>query len=257
MLDSEGCPQRGRPPPPPVSLPLPCLHGLGGRTPRGARGAAAGGSHGTGRAAGGAAPWAPNDPEPQAQEPVPAGEVAPAAHTAAPAAPPPGGGPDAQGAATATPAGRAAAPGTPLARGTGPTQAPSSSPGTATAAAECKEGVKYRAHTKPSHTHSSPPKPYPPKAALPEGRPRPVLLRRPSVRHRASRCRSCSGSETPGAWSRRGETAIRRDGLLATGARGEGQKATEGGWYAVEGDKRQGRGRARAAAPGDGRKERA
>ena len=48
------------------------------------------------------------------------------------------------------------------------------SPGTATAAAEGREGAKYRAQTKPSHTHTIPPKPYPPKAAFPEGTLRPV-----------------------------------------------------------------------------------
>ena len=56
----------------------------------------------------------------------------------------------------------------------GPRRAPSASPGAATAAAEGRESAKYRAHTKPSHTRTSPPKPYPAKAAFPEGRPRPV-----------------------------------------------------------------------------------
>ena len=48
------------------------------------------------------------------------------------------------------------------------------------AAKESREGVKYHVQTQPRHTHVSPPKPYPqkrslpPKAALPEGRTRPV-----------------------------------------------------------------------------------
>ena len=128
----------------------------------------------TRRTASRAAPAAPNDPEPPALEPVPAGEAAPAAQAAAPAAPPPGGGPDAQGAAAAALAGRSTAHGTPPARGTHPTRALGASPRTAAAAAEGREGAKYRAHTHPSHTHTSLRKPYRPKAAFLEGRPRPV-----------------------------------------------------------------------------------
>ena len=40
------------------------------------------------------------------------------------------------------------------------------SAGAAAAAAEGREGAKYRAHAIPIHTHTSPPKPYPPKAAF-------------------------------------------------------------------------------------------
>ena len=127
---------------------------------------------------------APNDPGPPAQEPVPAREAAPAAQAAATAAPPPEEAPDAQRAATAAPAVCAAAPSTPQARGTGPTRARSASPGAATPAAEGRESAKYRAHTRPSHIRSSSPKPYPPKAAFPEGRPRPV---RPPVPKRTPR----------------------------------------------------------------------
>ena len=117
---------------------------------------------------------APIDCEPPAPEPVPAGEAAPAAQAAAPAAPPQGGAPDAQGAAPAAPVSHVMAPGTPPARGAGPARDAGALPGTATAAAEGRDGAKYRAHSKPSHTHVSFPKPYPPKAAFPEGRPRPV-----------------------------------------------------------------------------------
>ena len=52
------------------------------------------------------------------------------------------------------------------------------SPGTATAAAESREGAYYGAQSKPSHIHTSTPPPYPPKAAFPEGRLR--LVRPPT-----------------------------------------------------------------------------
>ena len=90
------------------------------------------------------------------------GESAPGVETAAPAT-----------CATA-PAGHATAPGTPRARGTDPARAPGASPGAAEAAASGREGAKYRPHTNPSHTHASPPKPFPPKAAFPTGRTRHV-----------------------------------------------------------------------------------
>ena len=61
--------------------------------------------------------------------------------------------------------------------GQAPRGPPGALPGTPTAAGG-REGAKYRTHTEPSHNHVSPPKPYPPKAAFPEGRPRPV---RPST----------------------------------------------------------------------------
>ena len=124
---------------------------------------------------------APAVHEPLPQEPVPAEESAPAAQAAATAVPTPEEAPRAQSAETAslasraaTPAGPAAAPGTPLARGAGPARPPSASPAAAPAAAKGREGAQYRAQTRPSHTHTSPPKPYPPKAAFLEGRPRPV-----------------------------------------------------------------------------------
>ena len=107
---------------------------------------------------------------------MPAGEGAPATQAAASATPPAGEALDAPGAATAALAGRAASPGTPPARGTDPRRAPRALPEGARAAGEGREGTKYRAHTKPSHTHTSPPKPYPPKDAFSEGRPRLVHL---------------------------------------------------------------------------------
>ena len=121
------------------------------------------------------------NPELSTQGPALAEETAPAAQAANPAAPPPEGATGAQGDDTAAPAGRAtsptdhaAAPGTPPAQGVAPARAPSASTGAAPAAAGGSEGAKYRAHTNPSHTHTSSPKPYPPKAAFPEWRPRPV-----------------------------------------------------------------------------------
>ena len=97
------------------------------------------------------------------------------------AAPPPEGTAGAQGAETAAPAGHAtaptdhaAAPGAPPAQGVAPARDPSASLRAAAAAAGRREGAKYHAHTNPSHTHTTSPKPYPPKAAFPEGRPRPI-----------------------------------------------------------------------------------
>ena len=84
---------------------------------------------------------APNDPELLAKEPLPAEEAAPAAQAAAPAAPPPEEARDAHKIETAAPTSRAAAP---------------STPGAATASADGRESAKYRAHTKSSHTRSSP-----------------------------------------------------------------------------------------------------
>ena len=64
-------------------------------------------------------------------------------------------------------AGHAAAPGTPRTRGTDPARATGASPGAAAAAAVGREGAKYRARINPTHTHTSPlkpffPKPFPP-----------------------------------------------------------------------------------------------
>ena len=124
---------------------------------------------------------APADPKPSTKGPAPTEETAPAAQAANPAALPTEGAPGAQRAETAAPAGHAtapadhaAAPGTPPAQGVAPARARSASPGAATAAAGGRQGAKYRAHTNLSHTHTSPPKPYPPKAAFTKGRPRPV-----------------------------------------------------------------------------------
>ena len=124
---------------------------------------------------------APADPEPSTQGPAPIVETIPAAQAANPAARPPEGALGAQRAETAVPAGHttaptdhAAAPGTPPAQEVAPAWAPSASKGTAAAAVGGREGAKYRGHTKPSHIHTSPPQPYPPKAAFPRGGARPV-----------------------------------------------------------------------------------
>ena len=86
----------------------------------------------------------------------------------------------ARGVATAAPASRAtasaghyAAPSTPRKRGTDPARATGASPTAAAAAAVGRGGAKYRAHTNPTHTHTSPPKPFPPKP-FPPGRTRHV-----------------------------------------------------------------------------------
>ena len=94
----------------------------------------------------------------------------------------------ARGAAAATPAGRdassaghVAAPSTPRKRGKNPARAADASPAAAAAAAVGRESAKYRAHANPTHTHTSPPKPFPPKP-FPAGRERHV---RPPTRERS------------------------------------------------------------------------
>ena len=114
------------------------------------------------------------DPKPSGQEPAPTENTAPAAPAANPATPLPQRAPGAQGAETAAPASRATAPtdhaaalGMQPAQRAAPARAPSASPAAAAAAAGGREGAKYRAHTNPSHTHTSPRKPYPPQGRLP------------------------------------------------------------------------------------------
>ena len=75
-----------------------------------------------------------------------------------------------RGVATAAPAsratasaGHAATPSTPRKRGNDPARATGASPAAAAAAAVGRESAKYRAHANPTHTHTSPPKPFPPK----------------------------------------------------------------------------------------------
>ena len=99
-----------------------------------------------------------------------------------------GGGEGARGVETAAPAshatasaGHTAAPGTPQTQGTDPARVPGASAGAAAAAAVGREGAKYRAHTNPTHSHTSPPKPFPPKP-FPPGRTRHV---RPPAPERA------------------------------------------------------------------------
>ena len=74
----------------------------------------------------------------------------------------------------ATPsAGHAATPGTPRKRGRNPVRAMGASPAAAAAAAVGRESAKYRAHANPTHTHTSPPKQFPPEF-FPPGRARHV-----------------------------------------------------------------------------------
>ena len=110
------------------------------------------------------------------------------------------------GAATAAQADHAAAPGTPPARGTGPTRAQSASPGqppgAPAAATESGEGVLYRAHTRPSHTHVSPSKAVPARGRLPRreatGRSRPGAQTHADGHHAAAAATSRGPSGTLG-----------------------------------------------------------
>ena len=78
-------------------------------------------------------------------------------------------------------AGHAATPSTPRKRGRNPARATDASPAAAAAAAVGRESAKYRAHANPTHTHTSPPKPFPPKP-FPPARERHV---RPPTRERS------------------------------------------------------------------------
>ena len=116
-----------------------------------------------------------------------------------------GSGEGVRGVATAAPAsratastGNAAAPSTPRKRGKDPARATRASPAAAAAAAVGREGAKYRAHANPTHTHTSLPSRFPQRPS-PRGGRGTSAPRRPSARRRASRCRSCKGSGTPGA----------------------------------------------------------
>ena len=194
---------------------------------------------------------APSDPLPPAPELVPAAEAAPAAQAADPSAPPSGGAPGAHGAATAAPASHATTPSTPPARGTGPARAPSASPGTTAAAAEGRKGAKYRAHIKPSVTDVSPPKPYPPKAAFPEGRPRSVRALTPKRTPMADMLPQLQRRvvQAGGDGDRAGRGASR--GGAERGAKGDqGRLASRGGGEAARGDGHKGRARAIAAREG-------
>ena len=178
-------------------------------------------------------PAAPSDPEPPAQRPVPARAAAPAAQAVAAAALPAGGAPDALPdwplwAAASAPADRNAALGRLLVHGTSPPRAqgawPGQLPGPAAAATEGREGVRYRADTQYSHTHVRPPKPYPPKAAFPEGRPRPVRaptpkrtpmgITPPQLQRRVVLAghEGAGGHGGDGAWTVRGKARSHRAG---------------------------------------------
>ena len=197
------------------------------------------------------------DPEPPDQEPEPAGEAAPAAQAAAPAAPPPEEAPDAHGAETAAPASRVAASSTPSARGTGPTQAPSASLAAASAAAEGRESAKYRVHSKPSNTCTSPPKSYPPKVAFPQGRPRTVRPPAPKrmppgitllqlQQQRDARRLIQEGGDGAQAGQGASQTSVGRG---AEGDRGSAQGRTQGMGQGAHGKKRgQGHGKGSRAS---------
>ena len=88
-----------------------------------------------------------------------------------------GSGQGARGVATAASAsratasgGHAAAPSMPRKRGKDPGRATGASPAAAAAAGVGREGAKYRARANPTHTNTSPPKPFPPKPFPPYNR---------------------------------------------------------------------------------------
>ena len=116
----------------------------------------------------------------------------------------------------------AADPGTPRKRGKNPARAADASPAAAAAAAVGRESAMYRAHANPAHTHTSPPKPYPPKP-FPRGGSGTTAPRSASARRRASRCRNCKGSGTPGEWSRKGAAARGRGAADGVTGRGQGR----------------------------------
>ena len=121
--------------------------------------------------------------------------------------------------------------------GDGPRAGPEHPAGAAAAAAEGKEGAKYCAHDNPSHTHTSPPKPYPPEAAFPTGRPQPI---RPPALERTS-----PGVTLP--LLRRQQDAQRviwEGGDIAQAGQGAGAGGRSGGQVATGGvprDKNRGR----------------
>ena len=125
------------------------------------------------------------------------------------------------------PAGYAAAPSTPRSWGTDPARSPSASQGAAAAAAEGREGAKYRATANNSHSHTSPLKPYPPKAAFPTGRTRhvrPPAPERTRQQHDAGRVIRKGGDSAQAGQFAGHESAERGTG----GDRGSTQGQTQG-----------------------------
>ena len=158
-----------------------------------------------------------------------------------------------RGAATATPAGRdtasaghAAAPSTPRKRGKNPARAADASPAAAAAAAVGRESAKYRAHANPTHTHTSPPKPFPPKP-FPPGRERHV---RPPTRER-----SPPGVTLPQLQRQRDSRQVVQEGRSSGGEASSGQRDRQGaGEGPGHGKGAQGRGQG-AQVQGAGRGE--
>ena len=129
-------------------------------------------------------------------------------------------------AAAATPAGRdtasaghAAAPSTPRKRGKNPARAADASPAAAAAAAVGRESAKYRAHANPTHTRTSPPKPFPPKP-FPLGRERHV---RPPTRER-----SPPGVTLPQLQRQRDARRVVQEGRSSGGEQGAGKRPRHG-----------------------------
>ena len=130
--------------------------------------------------------------------------------------------------------------------GNGPRAGPDRLAGAAAAAAEGREGAKYRAHANPSHTQTSPPKPYPPKAAFPTGRTRHI---RPPAPERTP----------PGVTLRQlrrqqdARRVIREGGDSAQARQGAGHGRAERG---TGGDRGSAQGQTQGAGPGARGKER-
>ena len=174
----------------------------------------------------------------------------------------------ARGVATAAPAGRATAsarhaatPSTLRKRGKNPAPATGASPAAAAAAAVGRESAKYRSHANPTHTHTSPPKQFPPKP-FPQGRARHVRPPAPErsppgvtlpqlQRQRDAQRVSQEGGEGAQAELRAGHGSAERG---ATGDRGSVQERAQGAGQGTRG-REQGRSSGGEQSAGSGRRD--
>ena len=162
-----------------------------------------------------------------------------------------GSGEGARGVGTAAPAsgatasaGHAAAPSTPRKRGADPARATGSSPAAAAAAAVGREGAKYRVHANPTHTRTSPPKPFPVKL-FPPGLTRHV---RPQTHERSPPVVTLPQLQMQGnAWH-----VIQEGGDGAQAEQRASQRSAERG---TGGDRRSAQGHAQGAGQGTRGKE--
>ena len=162
-----------------------------------------------------------------------------------------GDGEGARGVATAAPAsratasaGHAAAPSTPPKQGMGPARATGALPAAAAAAAVGMEGAKYRAHANPTHSHTSPPKPFPPKP-FPPGRTRHVRPPAPE--------RSPPGVALPQLQRQRDARRVIQEG--GDGAQAELRARRGSAKRGTGGDRGSAQGHAQGAGPGTRGKE--